>query len=279
MIDPADRVDTMVAGEARLYRPPLAPRAHTVNQLALDLATPPEPTLENFVCGANAETLAILQDLAHGAARAAWASQTELRAIYLWGPPGSGRSHLLQALARVLPAKVVRLLDADAPPEAFVHDPMISHWLIDDCDQLDAVRQEAAFHLFTALQTQRTAVWMATGEAPPAALPVMPELATRLGWGLVLQLHRLSDADTALALQRTLSERGVAASADLVPWLMTHAPRNLGQLRALIDALDAYALSRKRAITLPLLREFARTDPPGTRAMPEPGDSPVGDLP
>jgi len=279
MIDPADRVDTMVAGEARLYRPPPAPRAHTVNQLVLDLAAPPEPTLDNFVCGANAETLAILRELAHGSSRLAWTTQTELRAIYLWGPAGSGRSHLLQALARALPAAAVRLLDARSAPEAFVHDPQVSHWLIDDCDQLDATRQEAAFHLFTALQTQRTAVWLATGQAPPAALPVMPELATRLGWGLVLQVQRLSDADTALALQRTLSERGVAASADLIPWLMTHTPRNLGQLRALVDALDAYALSRKRAITLPLLREFARADPLEVPTPSGPGDRPAGDLP
>ncbi len=108
----------------------------------------------------------------------------------------------------------------------------------------------------------------------------MPELATRLGWGLVLQLRRLSDADTARALAGTFAERGLAAASDVVPWLMTHAPRDLGSLRALVDAIDAYALARKRAITVPLLREFAQAglpldapsgpahdaaaDPPGT---------------
>jgi DnaA family protein len=131
-------------------------------------------------------------------------------------------------------------------------------WLLDDVDQLDAARQEAAFHLFNTVLTRSDTVFVACGDRPPAALSVMPELASRLAWGLVFELRPLSDAETAQALSESLATRGVTASADLVPWLMTHAPRHLGRLRALIDALDVYALSRKRALTLPLLREFVR---------------------
>jgi len=221
-----------------------------VTQLVLDLGPPPPPTFDNFVAGDNLEAIAAARALLEPARAAS-------RFLYLWGPASSGRSHLLGALSQAASAGTVRRLGPDAPAADFVHDPGVRLWLLDDCDRLDAARQAAAFHLFNAVAADTGAALAAAGDRPPAALPVMPELATRLGWGLVLQLHRLSDEDTARALSVTLAERGIAASADLVPWLMTHAPRDLGRLRALVDALDAYALARKRAITVPLVREFA----------------------
>ena len=161
-------------------------------------------------------------------------------------------------------------------------------WLVDDCDRLDRPRQAATFHLFDAVAADGAAALGCTGEQPPGRLALMPELATRLGWGLVLQLRRLSDADTAQALAGTFAERGLAIAPDVVPWLMTHAPRDLGSLRALVDAIDAYALARKRAITVPLLREFAQAglplEAPGAPAgappdAPLPPPGPPSDMP
>lgn len=238
-----------------------------VTQLVLDLGPPPPPTLDNFVAGDNGEALAAARALLDPARAAS------LRFLYLWGPASSGRSHLLRALAGAGAGGRARLLGPASPETDFGFDPTVGLWLIDDCDRLDPVRQAATFHLFNAVQAEAGVRLASAGAQPPARLALMPELATRLGWGLVLQLRRLSDADTAQALERTLLERGVAASADLVPWLMTHAPRDLGRLRALLDALDAYALARKRAITVPLLREFAQAGLP----LGSPGGA--GDLP
>lgn len=227
-----------------------------MSQLALDLGPPPPPTFDNFVVGDNREALDAARALL-GPSRGAAS-----RFLYLWGPASSGRSHLLAALHGAAPAGTARRLDPHAPPEAFVFESAIRLWLVDDCDRLDATRQAAAFHLFDAVAADGGAALACAGGQPPGRLALMPELATRLGWGLVLQLRRLSDADTARALAGTFAERGLAAASDVVPWLMTHAPRDLGSLRALVDAIDAYALARKRAITVPLLREFAQAGLP-----------------
>ena len=221
-----------------------------MTQLVLDLGAPPAPTLDNFVPGDNGEALA--------AARALAAGDGPARFLYLWGPASSGRTHLLRALAGSAAPGAARALGPRSPEPDFVHDPDVALWLVDDVHALDPARQAAAFHLFEGVLGAGRARLAAAGAQPPAHLAVMPELATRLGWGLVLQLRRLSDADVERALLATLAERGVAASADVVPWLMTHAPRDLGRLRALVDALDRHALSRKRAITLPLVREFVQ---------------------
>ena len=61
-----------------------------MKQLALDIAQPPAPTLDNFVPGRNAELVVMLYSTANG-------SNSE-RFIYVWGATGSGRSHLLRAV-------------------------------------------------------------------------------------------------------------------------------------------------------------------------------------
>lgn len=217
-------------------------------QLPLDLATAPPARLANFVPGPNLEALQACRQSATGA----------LRALYLWGASGTGRSHLLQAIAAEQAEGSSRLLDRHSPLTDFDFTPQIGHWLIDDISALDGARQEACFHLFNAVLAYPGAVFCAAGDQPPARLALMPELATRLGYGLVIQLLALGEDDIAAALALTLRERGLAASAELIPWLLTHAPRNLGRLRGLIDALDRYALARRRALTLPLLRDFER---------------------
>ena len=249
-----------------------------MSQLALDLGPPPPPTFDNFVIGDNREALDAARALL-GPARGAAS-----RFLYLWGPASSGRSHLLRALADAAPDGASRRLDPGSAPEAFAFEPAVRLWAIDDCDRLDPARQAAAFHLFDSVAADGAAALACAGGQPPGRLALMPELATRLGWGLVLQLRRLSEADTAEALARTFAERGLAVAPDVVPWLMTHAPRDLGSLRAIVDAIDGYALARKRAITVPLLREFAQArlplDAPAGRpgeARPTPG--PPADMP
>jgi DnaA-homolog protein len=237
-----------------------------VTQLVLDLGPPPAPSFENFVAGDNVEAFEAMRALVPAgcppsgarAPASAPASVNGDRFLYLWGTPGSGRSHLLQALraATFAAGRGARLLGPQSPLEDFGVEPSVRAWLIDDCDGLDADRQAAVFHLFNAVQADAATLLASAGSEPPARLALIPELTTRLGWGLVLQLKPLSDRYVAQALSLTLAERGVNASSDLIPWLMSHSRRNLGELRALIDTLDRYALERKRPITLPLLREL-----------------------
>ena len=76
---------------------PTADPIDTGQQL-LDFGPPPAPDFDNFVVGDNAEAIATLRDLASGSGP---------RMVYLWGPPGSGKSHLARALASLAPAATV----------------------------------------------------------------------------------------------------------------------------------------------------------------------------
>jgi DnaA family protein len=210
-----------------------------MSQLALDVLQPREPALDNFVAGRNAEALDALRRLAHG--------ELAERIVYLWGEHGSGRTHLLAALARTPRGA---WWSPASPPDA----PGIA--LVDDVQRLDGAAQVALFNRLNAARERADAACVVAGPSPPARLALREDLRTRLAWGLVYQLHALSDEEKAAALAAHAATRGVAVSADLIPYMLTHLPRDLRTLIAALDALDAYALARGRALTVPLLREW-----------------------
>jgi DnaA family protein len=210
-----------------------------MSQLALDLLQPREPTLDNFVAGRNAEAVDALRRLVRGALAE--------RIVYLWGEDGSGRTHLLTALARAPRA-------AWWSPHTAPDSPGLT--LVDDVQRLDAAAQVALFNRLNAVRAQPDAACVVAGALPPAQLALREDLRTRLAWGLVYQLHALTDADKAAALAAHAATRGVTVSDDLIPYMLTHLPRDLRTLIAALDALDAYALARRRALTVPLLREW-----------------------
>jgi len=217
-----------------------------MKQLALDIAQAPAPTLDNFVPGRNAEVVVALYALANGA--------SDEQFVYLWGAPGSGRSHLLRAVANSAQAagRVVRMFDVherefNAPDDALC--------IKDDVQMLDDGAQIALFNLYNRLKAGRGTL-LASGDAAPAQLPLRADLATRLAAGLVYQVHRLNEEEKVAALRRHAEARGFELSAEVVGYLLRHVQRDLPSLLALLDALDRYSLANRRAITLPLVREL-----------------------
>jgi DnaA family protein len=213
-------------------------------QLTLDLIRPLTPSLDNFVVGRNAEALAALRAIADARGEAF---------VYLWGEPGSGRSHLLTALAARRPA--AHAAEGAAVP-AFGEATGL--YLIDDVDRRDAPDQQRLFVLMNEVRAHPGATFVATGAAPPSQLELRADLSTRLAWGLVYHVHALTDEEKGQALEAHARSRGLSLSADVIAYLLSHMPRDMRTLVAILEALDAYALAAKRAITVPLVREWAQ---------------------
>lgn len=237
-----------------------------MRQIPLALGGAEPASFDNYVAGSNEEALAALRALAAApAARPATGPAPD--SIYLWGDPGTGKTHLLDALTAELAERALRL-DPDSPHDAFVRALQrleSADWqspdrapvvIVDDCDRLDDPRQQFVFHLFNRAAATPGAAFVAAGPQPPLALALRDDLRTRLGWGAVMRLAALTDDEKADALRRAAQGRGIALPDELIRWLLTHRPRDIRWLLRRLDALDRYALERKRAITLPLLREF-----------------------
>lgn len=214
-------------------------------QLPLPFGIATAQTFATFLAGCNAPAVAHLQALPGSGSP-----------VYLWGPEGSGKTHLLHAAAARWCEAGGRVAWFDVrTPLPWVVDDAGSLVVLDGCDDLDAPRQHAAFTLFVDAAT-RGHTLIAAGRLPPVDLPLREDLRSRLGWGHVHALHPLSEAESRGALRREADRRGLFLSDEVITYLLRHFERDLKHLTARLDALDAYALAEKRAITVPLLRRM-----------------------
>jgi DnaA-homolog protein len=216
-----------------------------MRQIPLAIGIEAPRTFDNFVPGANAPAIAHLQALGAQAAP-----------VYLWGPSGSGKTHLLEALVHRLDAQGMRagwLTVADAAPWPF--DDAWSLLVLDGADALDAAQQHAAFSVFVEATTRGVPV-IAAGRVPPVDLGLREDLRTRLGWGHVFAVQPLGEAEARATLRRVADQRGIFLSDDVMDYLLTRFARDLKHLVAQLDRLDAFSLSTKRQITVPLLKQM-----------------------
>ena len=209
--------------------------ASSDGQLLLGLRPEGVPTFDNFVVGSNGELLQRLRALGGG------------EKIYLWGENGSGRSHLLAAIAAQRNAVVIPAKDIDS----VLPDAML---LVDDIEQLTEIGQAALFRRFVGAGRQHGLVL--TGAAPPLQLALREDLRTRIGQMLIYEIKPLGDDEKAAALRHYADQRGLPLDDAVVRYLLQHGRRDLRSLVAMLDRLDEISLARQRPPTLLLLREL-----------------------
>lgn len=220
-----------------------------MKQLPLAIGLDAAPDFDSFASGANQATVVTLKGLL-----------TQLGApsapVYLYGPSGTGKTHLLNALAHDLQLRGGRsgFFRASHPlPWSF--DEGWSMILLDDADQLDPLRQHAAFTLFVEAYTHGVQM-VSAGRLPPVDLPVREDLRTRFGWGLVFALQPLPEAEVRQVLAHEALRRGVPLGDEVLDYLLTRFARDLGSLMRLLDRLDRFSLAQGRAVTVPLLKKM-----------------------
>ena len=200
-----------------------------MKQLLLDIQPVAVATLDNFVAGRNAEALHSLQLAASG--------NTDARFIYLWGASGSGKTHLLQACAKLARQHNMALVTED------------------DVHALSEQQQIELFNTYNQLR-ETSGVLIASGSAAPNQMGLRDDLATRLAWGLVYQLQPLTDEEKARALKTHAVERGIRLPDEVVDYCLRHLRRDLPTLMATLDALDEWSLTEKKPVTVPMLRKL-----------------------
>ena len=219
-----------------------------MQQIALDIGLRTPPTLDNYFPGPNAAALAHLQQ---------WLpARSDTAPTYVWGPEGSGKTHLLQAAMAGLRAQghSVGYLDAQTEdPAAF--DESWAAVVMDDVHLYGDALQHTAFSWFVQAHTLQRPV-LAAGRLAPVDLALREDLRTRLGWGHVLGLQLLDEAQSRAVLRQVADARGLVLSDEVMDFTLRRFSRDLGSLMQLLDGLDRYALQTQRALTIPLVKSM-----------------------
>ncbi len=224
-------------------------------QLPLDIGFPREHTLEDYVPGPNAEALAAVRSCALGDGEPY---------VYLWGSPGTGKSHLLLGACRALDAAGGSALYLDLNLSAGL-DMQILEGLerldlvaLDDVHEIagDAHWERGLFNLYNRLRDNGSRL-LASADAPAAELSIrLADLHSRLEWGPGFRLRPLDDAARLQLLRNSASARGMQLPRDTALYILYHCPRDPYSLEALLDRIDHASLAQKRRPTVPFVRSI-----------------------
>lgn len=238
-------------------------------QLVFDFPAVPRYSFDNFVvCGGNRAACAFARRLAEGAGNE--------NLLYVYGPPGSGKTHLLAAVGNLLAASAgnpvpclsFRNIDeiyggdytAERPSLLGEHFQGTPALLMDDIHLIpdNAALRVEVWQLFNDFYNAGRKI-MITGLFPPRELPSLDDhLVSRLLWGLVARVDITDDDSRAMILAKLAEDRQVLLPADVAEFILKSVRRDVPSLLDALERISRHALAVGRKITLRLAREALR---------------------
>ena len=229
-------------------------------------------TFENFVVGKSNE-------LAHAAARRVAEARDNIpfNPLYLYGGVGLGKTHLMHAIGHAIadnaPDKKVLYLSAEKFMFRFISalrykDTMsfkeqfrsVDVLMIDDVQFIAGKEstQEEFFHTFNALVDQNHQI-IISGDRSPTDLEGMEErMRSRLGWGLVADIHP-TDYELRLGiLQSKVEQAAITIDPRILEFLAHRITSNVRELEGALNRVLAYSDLVGRAVTIDSTQEVLR---------------------
>ncbi len=236
------------------------------SQLALNLRLRAGSAFGNFIAGRNAQAVERVST-AVGTLHANSTAMNHppgLTSIFLWGEPGCGKTHLLEAACRAAheaggsPA-YVSFQDAHQFPVTLLEGlEQAGLVALDDLQCIAGQRawELAVFSLYEQLHACG-GMLLTAARVNPATLGIgLPDLASRLGAGLVYQLHLPADTDKLFALRQRSTQRGMDMPEEVARYILAHSPRDMHALFQLLDRIDHASLAAQRRLTIPFVRSL-----------------------
>lgn len=225
-----------------------------VNQLTLGVGLKDEATFANYYAGKNQQ---LVDELKKSVGR-----EGE-RVIYFYGSGGEGRTHLLQAVCHEASKADRRALYIpleninDFSPDIFQELETVSLVCIDDLHKIAgrADWEEAFFHAYNRIHDAGGSLIVTAAVGPKSLGLAMPDLVSRLGWGIVFNVQPLSDEEKVHILTMRAARRGMTLVEEVGRFILKTCPRHMTTLFAALDTLDKASLSAQRKLTIPFVKE------------------------
>lgn len=228
-------------------------------QLPLHFEFRANQTFNDFFPGINQEIVTHLQQCIAGVGE---------QQVFLWGKPGQGKTHLLQACCHQAQSQNLSSFYFDLS-NARLPDPL----MLSGLDEYDVVCFDniehiagnpdwelAFFNFFNQHRDSGHKLIVSASSAPGDIGIQLPDLKTRLNWGLTLKIQSLADNERIAALIFKADQMGFEIAPQVGRFLLTHYDRDLASLWTLLKKLDKASLAAKRKLTLPFLKQILDGD-------------------
>lgn len=222
-------------------------------QLPLPLSPTVVPAYSNYFHGANSLAFKLAQQLS---------ATTDTSQLYLWGSSQSGKTHLLLAAYNEFVALGLRSFYVSLKDQSLSSDLLDSLdgyalLAIDDVDTIAGNKdwEQALFNLINFSREQSGKILFGASAAPASAGWQLADLQSRLGWGPVIKMDVLSDADVRQAFLLAADSKGLQMPDETTDYLLKRHSRDLTSLLETVALLDRESLAAGRArITIPFLK-------------------------
>lgn len=224
-------------------------------QLPFDFSVTAHSTFANYLVSArNAELVDLLQRFENYAEPVA----------FVWGGTGLGKSHLLQAVCHdqdtrgclqplYLPMAKIRVFG----PDVFSSLHHMDLICLDDLQLVAGERawEETLFAFFNRARDAGVRLLVAADRPPRGLAFALPDLASRMSWGVIYQLHELNDADKLAALDQRAREKHMPMPPEVLNYIFTRHARDMQSLLGVLETLDQLSLAEKRRLTIPFVKQ------------------------
>lgn len=232
---------------------------HTT-QLGLSVQLPDDETFQSFISQENHTVVIQLQQFIDLVSK----QLSHPSALYLFGKQGVGKSHLLHATC-----SYAESLGLSSLCLSFVGLKQLSVEMLDGLEHIDVIClddinliagnelfERAVFDLFNRV-TEHGKCLIIAGDQNVTNLGIqLPDLSSRLTWGLTEKIAPLKDDGKISALQFRAQQRGLFLSYDVAKFLLTRLSREMGDLIKALDELDKASIREQRKITIPFIKEI-----------------------
>lgn len=231
--------------------------SYSPQQLSLGVYLNDDATFNNFFVNGdshNRQAVDTLQALAAGNGEPY---------VYLWGQPGVGLTHLLHAICHSAQQNDLSIQYLPIR-ELLGFDPTS---LLDGLEGVDVVCldglhhiagnvawEQALFHLFNRLRDMGKTLVIASEYPPHDERVSLPDLRSRLCYGLSYQVAALDDSGKQQALIQRAHARGLQMTDEVARYILSRAPRDMNELFRYLAKLDNASLAEQRKLSIPFVK-------------------------
>lgn len=220
-------------------------------QIPFSFQAPEFSTLDNFIAGDNEQLLFSLKN------------DTE-QLIYIWGDKGAGKTHLLESMVfyyQSLGKNTFYLplqIQQDFAPQLLESLETYDLVCLDNVEQIAGhkVWELALFNFFNRIRESGGRLVLSAAQNAHNLAINLPDLRSRLSWGLTYHLKGLNDLEKIKAMKVRAHQRGFMMDDKVAQYLMKHASRDMSQLMTLLDKLDYASLVEQKKLTIPFVKNY-----------------------